>query len=106
VTKKTTDPVTTNPVENEPSEGASLSLSSLPPPSTASAAKTTRLNLDLSDVARARLDALRVFLTASSLTDVIRRALALLQAIAENEKAGGQTILRDKKGKETRVVIF
>ncbi len=83
-----------------PSEGKGLYTQDITPP------KTTRLNLDLNEGTRSRLEALRTFLSASSLTDVVRRAIAIFQAIIENEKAGGQTILRDNKGKETKVVIF
>jgi len=69
-------------------------------------AKSTRLNLDLNAESRRRLEELQRYLDAGTLTDVVRRALAYMLTVVENDKAGGKTILRDKDGKEAIVVLF
>jgi hypothetical protein len=61
-------------------------------------AKKIRLNLEIPVHVRESLDALQERSHASSLTEVIRKALALLDLYLEQRESGGQVIFRSKKG--------
>lgn len=59
-----------------------------------------RLNLDISRDTRECLDVLQEETKLSSISDVVRRALALLTVVIENEKEGGKLVFRKKDGSE------
>lgn len=65
-----------------------------------------RLNLELPERVRARLEQLRMMSEADSITEVVRRALAvydvLLTAVRER---GERLILRSSDGTEREVII-
>jgi hypothetical protein len=56
----------------------------------------TRLNLELSEDARARLEKLQQATDADSLGEVIRRALALYDVVHTELDAGGKLLLKRK----------
>ena len=66
--------------------------------------KTIRLNLELSEVVRKRLEELKTEIEADSLADVIRRALALYDHVWTKHKEGFEVTL--KNAHETRIVEF
>jgi hypothetical protein len=71
-------------------------------------AKTkTRLNLELPERIRVRLEDLRTMSESDSLTEVIRRALALYDVVLTSTKRDGQKIfLRDKDGTEREIFVI
>ncbi len=75
-------------------------------PSEGAKAKT-RLNLELPERIRSRLEDLRTMSESDSLTEVIRRALALYDVVLTNTKRDGQKIfLRDKDGTEREIFVI
>lgn len=66
---------------------------------------TTRLTLDLSDEVRARLDRLKNQTGADSLTEVIRRALAVYD-FCHRQKVDGMTVYVAGGGVEKEVVLL
>jgi hypothetical protein len=64
-----------------------------------SAPQKTRLNLEVPQ-SRTELDQLVVRSGASSLTEVIRRALALYDLVLEHSEEDGKMVLRHKDGRE------
>lgn len=67
---------------------------------------TDRINLDLNEKTRARLETVKAMTQSSSYVDIIRRALAFYDKALENEQNGGQTILVTKDGKEQAILII
>lgn len=67
---------------------------------------TDRINLDLNEKTRAKLEAIKDMTQSSSYVDIIRRALAFYDKALENEQNGGQTILVTKDGKEQAILII
>ncbi len=65
----------------------------------------TRLNLELPQTARDRLEALRVETEADSLAEVIRRSLALYELLWQQQQQGVQIIAR-KGDEEKRVLLL
>lgn len=65
----------------------------------------TRLNLELTAVARERLERLVDLSDADTMTEVVRRALAVYEVVLDNQKAEGETLLRFKDGTEQRLVV-
>jgi len=59
-----------------------------------------RLNVDLHPSARTELPALQKKMGATSLIEVIRKSLAVLEMIVDHQKSGGKVILQDKKGEQ------
>ncbi len=53
-----------------------------------------RLNLDMAQRSRARLERLRLTSDADTMTEVIRRALILYEELLTTRDAGGQILLR------------
>ena len=53
-----------------------------------------RLNLEVSQSVRERLENLKNETEADSLTEVIRRALAVYELLWDQRKSGGKTIVR------------
>lgn len=62
-----------------------------------------RLNLELSCQVHEQMQTLQKRSGATSLTEVIRRALALYDVITEHLSDGGRIILRHKNGDEENV---
>jgi hypothetical protein len=67
--------------------------------------KTSRLTLELPQTLRDRLEGLRDEVMADSLTEVVRRALALYGHCVDARKAGSQVIIRGDEG-DTVIVFF
>lgn len=67
--------------------------------------KKIRLNLDLSPTVKAQLDQLQLQTEAASLTEVIRRALAVYDLIVEQDKSEGSIILENADGTRERLRI-
>lgn len=67
---------------------------------------TSRLNLELTKQTRDRLEELRERSEADSLTEVIRRALAVYDAVLEHYGTGGKVLLRDKDGVDRQVLVL
>ena len=64
-----------------------------------------RLNLELSRQVHEQIQVLQSRSDATSLTEVIRRALALYDLITEHISEGGRIILRHKNGDEESVKL-
>jgi hypothetical protein len=62
-----------------------------------------RLNLELSKQVYDQMQTLQKRSDATSLTEVIRRALALYDVITEHVSDGGKIVLRDKDGNDENV---
>lgn len=65
-----------------------------------------RLNLELSEPTRDRLERLRVATEADSMTEVIRRALSLYEMVLTASNEGAQTIRRDADGTERNLLVL
>jgi len=65
---------------------------------------TSRLSLELAQKVRNRLEELRTEVGADTLTEVVRRALALYDHVVSAKKAGGDLVLKTDKGE--RAVEF
>jgi hypothetical protein len=74
-------------------------------PRPASTQTKTRLNLEVSSSVRDRLERLREDTEADSLTEVIRRALAIYELLWTQNSRGSQTILRLPDGSEREVLL-
>lgn len=66
----------------------------------------TRLNLDLTPKVRERLDDLQAKTDASSLVEVIRRALAVYDMFLDHERNGGKTVLQNADGSREIVKLL
>lgn len=64
-----------------------------------------RFNLELSESTARALAQLQLRTDAESKTEVIRRALALYDAIWRLKENGGETVLRTRDGKE-RIILL
>ena len=64
-----------------------------------------RLNLEFSEQVRDRLERLSEE-TDSSLTEVVRRSLAVLELLLDEQKAGSEIISRRDDGDETKLLIL
>ena len=65
-----------------------------------------RLNLEMPESVRDKLESMRRRSEADSRTEVIRRALALYDLLLEHSQQGSSIIVRTKDGKEKEVLIF
>jgi hypothetical protein len=65
-----------------------------------------RFNLELTKGAKDQLDDLQRRTEAASLTEVIRKALAVYDALQEHTSAGWELILRDKVKKTEKPVLL
>ena len=63
----------------------------------------SRLNLDLSELARKNLENLQLETDADSLSEVIRHSLNLYEVMVNAKKKGSTVIIRSKNGKEQLV---
>ena len=73
--------------------------------------ETSRLNfegrsLQISKTARGRLERLRDETDADSLSEVVRRSLAVYDALVKQVLEGGEVIVRDKEGNERPVLVI
>ena len=66
----------------------------------------TRLNLQIPKADRDLLDELEKKSGATSLTEVIRRSLALYEILIDHVNADGEIIFRHKNGTEEKVRIL
>jgi len=69
-------------------------------------AKKTRLNLELTEEVRKRLEALRGRTEADSLAEVIRRALAVYDFLWTERENGAELLVRDPDRTESKVVLL
>lgn len=68
-------------------------------------AKTTRLQFDFTPDAVKELDALVACVRGASRAEVLRRALDLFKLVVLAVSKGSEVILREKDGKEAKVLI-
>jgi hypothetical protein len=66
----------------------------------------TRLSLDVSPKVREQLDRLEVRTEAGSITEVIRRALALYDLVTEHQSEGGKLVFRHPDGEEESLRVL
>ena len=64
-----------------------------------------RLNLEVAASVRERLESLRRSTEAESLTEVIRRALAVYEFLVKHKKNGARLIVEQRNGTRTEVEI-
>lgn len=64
-----------------------------------------RLNLELTPIARDRLERLIELSDADSMTEVVRKALAVYEVVLDHQKTEGETLLRFKDGSEQRLLL-
>ncbi len=67
--------------------------------------KSSRLSLEMTDVTRQKLEALRDSTQADSLTEVLRRSLAVYGYLWD-EKKNGATIVVRRNGAERELVLL
>jgi hypothetical protein len=65
-----------------------------------------RLNLALPPKIKERLESLQERSESSSVTEVIRRALALFDLVTEHGNNGGEVILKHEDGTEEKLVLL
>ena len=75
----------------------------MPKTNTLTPPERVRLNLELSKQVYDQMQTLQKRSDATSLTEVIRRALALYDVITEHVSGGGRIILRHKNGDDENV---
>jgi len=68
--------------------------------------KKSRLNLDMPVNVRERMDELKIETDSDSLSEVIRRSVALYDFLTTQKKAGFHPVLRDEDGNEKLVEFF
>jgi hypothetical protein len=69
------------------------------------AVPTTRLNLEIAETVRQRLESLQARSEADSMVEVIRRALAVYEVLWEAKDEGASVIVRTKGGEEKEVIL-
>jgi hypothetical protein len=67
--------------------------------------ESVRLNLEIAPAVRDRLERLRDETEAESLTEVIRRALAVYQVLVEESRGTKEIIIRSKDGSEQTLLL-
>jgi hypothetical protein len=68
--------------------------------------KSQRLNLRISVEDEKRLDDLVKLSAAPSITEVIRRSLAVYEHLLKSNRAGKQIVVRDKDGTERNLLLL
>jgi len=63
------------------------------------------MTLEMTEAVRARLDALKKRTDAASVTEVIRRALALYGLLIEETSGGGRLFVEPATGERRQVVL-
>lgn len=66
----------------------------------------SRLNLELTEAVRGRLEDLRKRTEADSLAEVIRRALAVYEYLWAEREKGRQVVVKDSRKREREVVLL
>jgi len=75
-------------------------------PRRARADPTSRLNLELPERVRTRMDALRAMSEADSITEVVRRAVAVYFVLVVGvRERGDRFILRSRDGTEREILL-
>ena len=64
-----------------------------------------RLTLDVPDPVRERLERLKTKSEASSVTEVVRRALAVYELLLEADVSGGSVLIAASDGSVKQVVV-
>ena len=67
--------------------------------------ETRRLNLEMSREARERLERLRDATDADSLSEVVRKSLALYERLWQEWEAGGQLVIRHDSDDRERLLM-
>lgn len=65
-----------------------------------------RLSLDLDTRTKANFEALRERAGTGSLTDLIKKSVALFDVATEHQASGGAIVFRYKDGREERLVLL
>jgi hypothetical protein len=65
-----------------------------------------RLAVDVHEDFKARVDGLKVKMTAPTLVEVLRRAVALLEVVTEAEEAGGRLEIHLPDGSVRQLLVF
>lgn len=65
-----------------------------------------RINVDLTIKGKELLEDLQIRSEASSLIEVIRRAIALYDLVITHKTRGSQIVLVDPEGKQTEIIIL
>ena len=65
-----------------------------------------RLSLDLNTDAKNAIENLRERTGAPSITELIRRSLALYDVVSEHKAAGGSLVFKYPDGREERLIIL
>jgi hypothetical protein len=65
-----------------------------------------RLHLSMPPKTKELLDDLQDRTGAGTMSEVIRRALSLLDVVSKEQKEGGQFFIHSKDGSQTRIEIF
>lgn len=68
--------------------------------------ESVRINLEVAPAVRDRIERLREASEAESLTEVIRRALAVYEKLIELSEKRGEIIIRTSKGEEMPLVLI
>jgi len=68
--------------------------------------KRIRLSLDIEPEIKDRLEWLKHQSKLSSITEVVRRALALFHMVLDNQAQGGKLIFEDKDGNQETVKLL
>lgn len=74
-------------------------------PRIAKGSKTVRLNLEMRETVRQRLEQLRERTDADSMTEVIRRAIDVYDFLMTAKENGQRVVIRDDMGIEREIVI-
>jgi len=83
-----------------PSSSISTDIDPVPPTGRA------RLSLDLDSKVKSQLEVLRSRSGAASLTEVIRRSLALYDVVTDHQTTGGSIVFKRSDGTEERLVLL
>jgi hypothetical protein len=78
----------------------------MPKENVLSPTERVRLNLEIARPVHEQMQALQARSQATSLTEVIRRALALYDLVTEHITNGGEIILKTRKGGEEKLRIL
>lgn len=74
-------------------------------PRTASKRAKTRLNIEVTHAVRERMNRLLDLSESETLTEVIRRSLAVYETLLQQRADGAETIVRTKDGQERVLMI-
>lgn len=78
----------------------------MPSPNKKNPAEKVRLNLEFAPQIYEQMQAVQQRSHAASLTEVLRRALALYDLVTEHLVDGGNVVLVDGKGKQEKIHIL